>query len=1134
MPPTFLYPLLLLSMVENSILKEISNISQLSGMLFAKFNQDYSCVSVDTRKGYSITNCDPFGRVYTQNTGPGSSPRKLQIVNTKRQSMICELLFILAVKLNRKTLVIVLKMEIYMYDISNMRLLHVIQTAEAICALSPSVDAPYLAYPAPLPSPSLAAASTSSNSTSSGAASATSTSSSNSSTNLDAGTGCGDVMLFSTPALAPANIVPAHRSPIAVMALSANGGLLTIASGKGTVIPVFATPSLDKLYQFRHGTRETRIYSLAFNGAGTLLAAGSERGTVHLWRVGKSPGDKDKGGSSSAPLSSSNGNGNGNAHSPAESTDGHTDAGYETFVTGQNEGEGGRLAGPFHMYSIPRDHIADDGNSSQPPMYAFCLPGHESLLTTSTACLRSAMSFYTIEFGSYPFGSYKLAFVDEMPTQRFDSSTFLLLTVDLLHAEDAIEQSLEMRHALSHALACQWMGINIQPKFFSDTWLVNGLVLYITGLFIKKLLGNNEYRFRLKKDTQHVVEREAGGGGGGGGGGGCPPFASRRDWSPRTRRRLRISISKHPSFCTSSTASSGGAGPHSGSHAAENIPIRPDRGEQYHLDAHVSGVNSRTFVEQWIYSSGCPTFGFSASFNRKKMAVEITMRQECPAYKMVEGNEHALALLKPVRIFEGQMTVRIHEADGTPYEHVLDIQAPFKRYEVPFNMKYKRVRRNTKRYLARQAAAQAAAEGDTEAAEAMGMVDMGFGLEVWEKESERNNWKVEDWTEEDEPAVSGATYEWIRMDADFEWIADLKFEQQDFMWVSALQRDRDVVAQLEALHALAQQPTKIVSSTLTKTVLVSNYYFRIRCEAAVALVHCSILRLDYLGLFHLFKLFLRYCYDPEDPNQDLFAHTYVPKPNDFSDLSEYFVRKALISAISRTRYPNGKSPSIVRKFLIDQLRYNDNTSNAVIRGRLLYLHYNFFGGVRYDILHPRNAASSCPQKLRTEYNEDTDLLKQSLSEVDRYRAMDRFIPSTHNNVTIACLEVAVLHVEFALESGIMARVVNGAAGEAVVGVDVLYDNEIKAVKVHKSIKVPWLVSKVTIIVWIVSNTQSVEDAADVIWGGFATIHGSENMNLNVEINAIFLPLIAYICTVRQQELWLKGRWQMLGKKINTV
>lgn len=147
--------------------------------------------------------------------------------------------------------------------------------------------------------------------------------------------------------------------------------------------------------------------------------------------------------------------------------------------------------------------------------------------------------------------------------------------------------------------------------------------------------------------------------------------------------------------------------------------------------------------------------------------------------------------------YQGQMTIRIHEADGTPYEHVLDIRSPFKRYEVPFNTKYKRVRRNTKRYLARQAAAQAAAEGDAEAAAAMDMVDMGFGLEIWEKEKERENWKVADWTEEDEQNMSGQTYEWIRIDADFEWIAAIAFDQKDYMWVSQLQRDRDVVAQLE-------------------------------------------------------------------------------------------------------------------------------------------------------------------------------------------------------------------------------------------------------------------------------------------------------------------------------------------------
>ncbi|KAJ7155195.1 WD40 repeat-like protein [Mycena filopes] len=359
----------------------------MSGLLFANFNQDYSCVSVGTRRGYSITNCDPFGRVYTMNDGArgivemlfctslialvgapastpstsssspssknsasspasnsaaSSSPRKLTIVNTKRQSTICELLFpssILSVKMNRKTLVIVLETEIYVYDISNMRLLHVVETVpnpDAICALSPSAEAPYLAYPAPLPSPALVA------SASANAASSTIPTPSSSG---------GDLLLFSTRALAPANVVRAHRSPLAIVAMSADGSVVGTASVKGTVIRLFSTPTLDKLYQFRRGATHTRIYSLAFNGAGTLLAAGSERGTVHLWRIGGEGrrGDKDK---SSPPSSFNSGSG---AHSPSESVDGHDGGGgggYEAFVAGRGKDGGGTVSTALRRRSL--------------------------------------------------------------------------------------------------------------------------------------------------------------------------------------------------------------------------------------------------------------------------------------------------------------------------------------------------------------------------------------------------------------------------------------------------------------------------------------------------------------------------------------------------------------------------------------------------------------------------------------------------------------------------------------------------------------------------------------------------------------------------------------------------------------
>lgn len=659
-------------------------------------------------------------------------------------------------------------------------------------------------------------------------------------------------------------------------------------------------------------------------------------------------------------------------------------------------------AGPFHLYTIP----SDDETTQAPYMYGFCLPGHESLLATSTSILRSAMTFYTSQCHGYPFKSYKVVFVDEMPTQRFDSASLSLLTVDLLHGQDAIEQAIETRHALSHALACQWVGINILPKTWSDLWLSNGLALYITGLFLRKLFGNNEYRFRLKKDMHRIMEFDNGS---------MPPICQPQIIDPPDPGTIAFINLKAPVVLHILDRRLGKSGTSLGlSRVLPKVFLSATSGEMVNnaISTHfflricrkVCGVDLRTFSDQWIHGSGCPSFGISASFNRKKMAVEITMRQETPAWKAHEGNEIMRVLLNPVQLFEGTMTIRIHEADGTPYEHVLDIHSPFKRYEVPFNTKYKRVRRNTKRYIARQAAAQAAAEGDAEAVEAMGMVDMGFGLEIWEKEKERENWKVADWTEEDESIMNGATYEWIRMDADFEWIANIKFDQPDFMWVSQLQRDRDVVAQLEAVYALALQPTAIVSSTLTKTVLVTNYHYRIRCEAVYALVQCAIRRLDFLGLFHLFKLFLRYCYEPEDPNQDLFSHTYVPKPNDFTDMSEYFVRKSLVMAISRVRFDSGKSPAVVRQFLIDQLRYNDNTANPY--SDALYI-CTVISATACALVStaPPERGELLPSEVHIEHTaEDQNLLSQSLTEVDRYRSMDRLISSPHNIVTIAALE----------------------------------------------------------------------------------------------------------------------------------
>ena len=269
-------------------------------------------------------------------------------------------------------------------------------------------------------------------------------------------------------------------------------------------------------------------------------------------------------------------------------------------------------------------------------------------------CLRSAMTFYTSEFGSYPFGSYKIVFVDHLPSQRFDSATLSLICIDILHGEDGIEQAMETRHALGHALACQWAGINIIPKSWSDLWLVNGLSLYITGLFMRKLFGNNDYRFRLKKDMQRVVDWDVGG---------MPPICQPQVLDPPDAAQLPFINLKSPLVLHILDRRLGKSGTSLGlSRVLPKLFLSAISGELQNnaLSTHtflrtcrkVSGVDPRSFAEQWIYGSGCPSFGFSASFNRKKMAVEITMRQESPAYAAMENNEVSKVLMKPVPFFE--------------------------------------------------------------------------------------------------------------------------------------------------------------------------------------------------------------------------------------------------------------------------------------------------------------------------------------------------------------------------------------------------------------------------------------------------------------------------------------------------
>jgi autophagy-related protein 18 len=225
----------------------------------------------------------------------------------QRHQVICELTFptsVLAVKLNRKRLIVVLEEQIYVYDIATMKHVYTIETGSnpggstpvvhsltvGICSLSSSAENSYLVFPNPNSTlPSFHPSHTPSQPTP-----------------LQH---TGEVLVFDTLSLTPVNIIPAHKTPIAILALSPKGDILATASDKGTVIRVFSIPSGDKLFQFRRGSYPAHITSMAFNQTGEFLVVGSDTETVHLFRCttpkGAGGNSNPSGGAGNRPWASS-------------------------------------------------------------------------------------------------------------------------------------------------------------------------------------------------------------------------------------------------------------------------------------------------------------------------------------------------------------------------------------------------------------------------------------------------------------------------------------------------------------------------------------------------------------------------------------------------------------------------------------------------------------------------------------------------------------------------------------------------------------------------------------------------------------------------------------------------------------
>lgn len=283
------------------------------------------------------------------------------------------------------------------------------------------------------------------------------------------------------------------------------------------------------------------------------------------------------------------------------------------------------------------------------------------------------------------------------------------------------------------------------------------------------------------------------------------------------------------------------------------------------LLATFSSKDIKHLVELWVYRPGVARFNSSFTFNRKKNTVEIEIKQD-------------MANQKGYRKYVGPITIIIQEIDGS-FTHNLQIEDNMStKFDILCHSKGKRIKRK---------------------------IPLITGEEVDIDTSQMDS---------DSPIL------WIRIDSDLKILREVKFDQPDYHWQNQVKYERDICAQLDSVEMLQKFCNASTRSSLISVIENNECFYRVRIQAAYALaevsnkmIHMWNGPLPFISTFK--KLFMT------SSGQNLV------NSNNFSDLQLYFLQKNIPIAMGHVRSTHNLCPSEIIRFLIDLIKFNENSKN---------------------------------------------------------------------------------------------------------------------------------------------------------------------------------------------------------------
>ncbi|KAJ4835519.1 Transcription initiation factor TFIID subunit 2 [Turnera subulata] len=583
-----------------------------------------------------------------------------------------------------------------------------------------------------------------------------------------------------------------------------------------------------------------------------------------------------------------------------------------------------------------------------------CLPANFSKLQNTVEFFHNAFNFYEEYLDAkFPFGSYTQVFLapEIVVSSSSLGASISIFSSQVLYDEKVIDQTIDTSIKLAFALAKQWFGLYIAPEEPIDEWLLDGLAGYLTDLFIKKFLGNNEARYRRFKANCAVCRADDSGATALSSSAACKDLYGTHNIGIYGKIRYWKSVAILQMLEKQ-------MGPESFrkilqkvvSRARDTNPVRTLSTKEFRHFVTKVGNLERPFVKEffprWVGSSGCPVLRMGFSYNKRKNMIELAVLRECTATPDASSSilNHDSENREGDAGWPGMMSVRVHELDGM-YDHpvlplagemwqLLEIQCHSKLV----GRRLQKPKKGTKLDGSEE-------NGDAPAA--------------------------------DMRSSSESPLSWIRADPEMEYLAEIHFNQPLQMWINQLEKDGDVVAQAQAiaaLEALRQLPFSVIN-VLNNFLSDNKAFWRVRIEAAFALANTASEETDWAGLLHLIKFYKSRRFD---------TSIGLPKPNDFHDFPEYFVLEAIPHAVAMVRAADKKSPREAVEFVLQLLKYNDNSGNP----------YS-------DVFWLAALVQSVGE---IEFGQQTVLFLSSLlKRIDRLLQFDRLMPSYNGILTISCI-----------------------------------------------------------------------------------------------------------------------------------